>query len=407
MKAIWGLGKRDVSILIGNALDHFDTLLYGFLAPVLAPIFFPQYDPVVQLILAYSLLAASVFTRPLGALLFGMLANFKGPLVGLYLSLLGVAVTTFAIGCLPTYAGAGWFAPFGLTLLRMVRGIFAAGESTISKLYILEGKPEDGALLASYAYQSSTMAGTVFASLLVAVIGFTDEPALYWRWPFLLGGVTALAGLYLRRTVKVVGKRAGVKIGWRGLGLLWRERVGLVRVALAASFSYLTYAVPFVFMNSFVPELTDISLGAMMGANTGFLVFDLVAIPVIGYWTRSYRPVLVMAAAALVLAMTLVPLFMGLAGCSMLFVTGLRLWIVVWGLVFLGPLNVWFAKQFEGEAKYLLVGVGYNLGAATLGRSLPAVLLLLWHFTGSVIVPAGYLVVLSGLTLLALKGSRG
>src|SRR5665213_55435 len=138
--------KKDISILIGNALDRFDTSLYGFLAPVMGPIFFPHHDPVVQLLLTYATSATSLFSRPLGTFLFGMIARYKGPLCGLSYSLIGVAVTTVCIGCIPRYDVLGWLAPLSLVLMRLVRGICAAGESTIAKLYIMENKSNDRAL---------------------------------------------------------------------------------------------------------------------------------------------------------------------------------------------------------------------------------------------------------------------
>ena len=74
------LSRRDWSLLVGNALDHFDSALYGLLAPILAPLFFPHHDPVVQLILAYSVLGTSLITRPLGAFIFGVWAHKSNPM---------------------------------------------------------------------------------------------------------------------------------------------------------------------------------------------------------------------------------------------------------------------------------------------------------------------------------------
>lgn len=102
------LNRRDVSILIGNLLDHFDAGLYGFLAPVLAPLFFPNHDYVVQLILAYSVLATSLVTRPIGSIIFSILARRSGPVYSLSYSLLGAAISTAFMGLIPIYDSIGW-----------------------------------------------------------------------------------------------------------------------------------------------------------------------------------------------------------------------------------------------------------------------------------------------------------
>ena len=258
--------KKDISILIGNALDRFDTSLYGFLAPVMGPIFFPGHDPVVQLMLTYATSATSLFSRPIGTFLFGAIAREKGPLFGLLYSLIGVAVTTICIGCIPSYSVIGQLAPLSLIIIRLVRGMCAAGESTIAKLYIMENKSKDRALLASHLYQSSSMLGIIMASLAATgVIGWGHH---WWRVCFWVGGLTGLVGYALRKydsapdEIKKSALFDAYKVS--SVSLLWRNRSNLMRVAIATCFSHITYAVPFVFMNSFVPRITAITLGTMM-----------------------------------------------------------------------------------------------------------------------------------------------
>ena len=134
------LSKRDYSILIGSAVDHFDTALYSFLAPIFAQLFFPTSDPIISLILAYSVLATTIITRPLGSYIFGLIALTSGPAVSLSYSLVGVGMTTLALGFLPTYNQIGVYAPILLIILRFFSGIFSAGEISIAKLYILAEK---------------------------------------------------------------------------------------------------------------------------------------------------------------------------------------------------------------------------------------------------------------------------
>ena len=73
---MWRLTKKDISILLGNVLDHFDIALFGFFAPLLGPVFFPAYDPVVQLILTYGLSITSLLSKPIGTYLFGIILQF-------------------------------------------------------------------------------------------------------------------------------------------------------------------------------------------------------------------------------------------------------------------------------------------------------------------------------------------
>lgn len=399
--------KCDISILIGNVLDRFDTSLYGFLAPIMGPVFFPDYDPVVQLMLTYATSVTSLFSRPIGTFLFGMLAKKRGPMFSLSYSLIGVAMATVIIGCLPGYRVIGYVAPLSLVCIRMIRGICAAGESTIAKLYIMENKSERHALVASHWYQSSSMLGIIMASCAATIVSGMDHTL--WRVCFLMGGVTGFVGYFLRcyeEDVSVIQKSClfdAYQIS--NMQLLWRNRTNIMRVAIAACFSHITYAVPFVFMNSFVPLITNITLQTMMLLNTTLLMFDMVAIPIIGWLTLRYTMHNVMIYAAIILAVTVIPLFMWLPHASLMYVTFVRVWIVLWGLVFLCPLNYWVNSLFESQDKYFLVGMGNALGVATLGHMTTPICLWLWYFCGVAYAPAIYVVTVMFVTAYAVQSS--
>lgn len=395
------MNKRDASILMGNALDRFDTSLYGFLAPVLGPFFFPQYDTTVQLILTYATSAVSLFSRPLGAFLFGMCARNYGPVVSLSYSLIGVAIMTVLIGCTPGYAVIGWVAPLLLVCVRFMRGICAAGESTVAKLYIMEGKTDHHALRASYWYQSSSMFGIVMASA-VATVVIGMQPEL-WRICFWAGGLTGCAAYYMR-TCGADKKEDPHQLLYAGytyasLSLLWSNKSNVLRVAIVTIFSHMTYAVPFVFMNSFVPLITDITLQTMMMLNTSLLFFDMLAVPIMGRFSERYNARHIMISASMVLGFSIVPLFYCLPTAPLWYVTFVRLWIVFWGVLFLCPLNFWCKSLFSSSDQYFLVGMGNALGTATLGHMTTPICLWLWYVTGFAWMPAVYMALVMGLAM--------
>ena len=391
------LTKRDFSILIGHALDHFDSSIYGFLAPVLGPIFFPDHDPIVQLILIYSVMGTSIVTRPLGAFIFGMIARKHGPLYGLSYSLIGLAMTTACIGFLPGYDVVGWGAPLSLILVRMIKGIFAAGEGTIAKLSIMENKGEREARIASHFYQSAPMMGIVLASVAsLAVIAFYPEA---WRLCFWMGGLTGCGGYLLRRQAQTSPNTNTSPLfnsyQVSNLGSLWTHRSSVGCVALATGFGHLTYSIPFVFMNTFIPFITSISLETMMAFNTVLLIFDMGSIPFIGRLTLRYKGETVMLFASLALTVTLIPLFLSLPDASLGYVLFVRTWIVFWGVVFLCPLNFWFKSLFPVREQYLLVGMSGAIGAATLGRFTVPFCFWLWHLDANPLWPSLYMVVIT------------
>lgn len=397
------VSQKDCSILIGNALDHYDSAIYGFLAPILGTYFFPNYDPIVQLILTYSILGTSLITRPVGSFIFGMIARKYGPVSGMSYSLIGVAFTSVCIGFLPTHAQIGWVAPFLLTLIRMIKGIFAAGESTICKIYIMENKPAANALKASYLYQSSSMLGTILASAAVTLALQSEA----WRICFWVGGVSGLMGYFLRRYSDTsTEKQSYDSFQISKFPPFWSNRANILRVAMATGLGHITGTIPFVFMNSFVPLITTITLETMMLLNTALLVVDMFLIPLLGRVTLKYDPVKVMVLASLVLSLSIIPLFALLPDASLEFVVFVRMWIVFWGVVFLCPLNFWFKNLFPQSDQYLLVGMGGALGATTIGRATIPFCFWLWYISGWAFLPAVYMAAIMLATACVIYGKN-
>ena len=72
---------------IGNALEWFDLLIYGYLAVTISRLFFPSNDEAVSLLLALGTFGASYLVRPLGALVLGSYADRAGRKASLLVSI--------------------------------------------------------------------------------------------------------------------------------------------------------------------------------------------------------------------------------------------------------------------------------------------------------------------------------
>ena len=394
------LTKRDLSILIGNSLDHFDTAIYSFIAPVISEIFFPNYDPIVSLILTYSVFASSMFTRPIGSIIFSVIAGNKGAALALSYSLIGLSITTIAIGFIPTYATIGFFAPFILTICRMLQGIFAEGEKVIAKLYILENKLHVQAVKASTLYQFSSMVGIILASLtgmLLINYNYSD----YWRLCFILGGGVGITGCNLRKYAYRV-EIDQIKPLYDEIKLVRNNKLKIFSVAVVSCFSYVTYSIVFIVMNNFVPGVTSISLEVMMSYNTILLVIDAGMLLLIGYLIREYNSTRVMMISTIVLFITIVPLWRNIDGSSLWYVNCVRFWIITIGVFFACSINLWINSLFTNEDKYLLSGIGEAIGSSV-GRLTPVLCMMLWHFTKFSISIALYIATIALLTLWIIK----
>jgi MFS family permease len=97
---------------VGSALEWYDFFLYGTAAAlVFGDLFFPKSDPLVGTLLALLTFGVGFVVRPLGGIIFGIMGDRYGRKPVLVITLLMIGVGTTAIGLLPTYETAGYWAP--------------------------------------------------------------------------------------------------------------------------------------------------------------------------------------------------------------------------------------------------------------------------------------------------------
>src|SRR4030095_16559679 len=89
--------------------------------------FFPDNDPMTQLIMSYGNFAAGFIVRPIGGMIFGHIGDQWGRKTALVLTILLMAIPTTIIGLIPTYATWGIWAPIALVFMRMLQGLSMGG----------------------------------------------------------------------------------------------------------------------------------------------------------------------------------------------------------------------------------------------------------------------------------------
>src|SRR5256714_5654280 len=128
-KAGMSIGKVALASAIGTTIEWYDFFLYGVVTPiVLNKLFFPNYDPIVGTLLAYTTFFVGFISRPIGGIIFGHYGDRIRRKTVLVLTLLIMGIATFLIGLLPTYASVGIWAPAMLLVLRIFQGIGIGGE---------------------------------------------------------------------------------------------------------------------------------------------------------------------------------------------------------------------------------------------------------------------------------------
>jgi len=187
---------------LGTVFEWYDFYLYGLLAGIFSTKFFSGVNEVTAFIFALAAFAAGFAVRPFGALVFGRLGDLVGRKHTFLITMGIMGGSTFLVGCLPSYATWGVWAPVSLVALRLLQGLALGGEYGGAATYVAENSPQGKRGLYTSFIQTTATLG-LFAALLV-VIGvresFGEEFFKDWGWrvPFWLSIILLAVSLWIR-----------------------------------------------------------------------------------------------------------------------------------------------------------------------------------------------------------------
>jgi MFS transporter, MHS family, proline/betaine transporter len=195
------LRRMIVAAMIGNVLEWFDFVVYGFFAVTIAEVFFPLHDPTAQMLVTWGTFGLAYFVRPLGAIVVGSYTDRAGRKAGLLLSIALMMVGTTLMALTPGYATIGLAAPILIIFARLLQGFSVGGEFGSAVSFLTEHAGARRGFSASWAFATGGMI-TVLASLFGVTLTtlLTHDQLLTWGWrlPYIFGMLVGPAGLYIR-----------------------------------------------------------------------------------------------------------------------------------------------------------------------------------------------------------------
>lgn len=196
------IGTIALASAIGTTIEWYDFFLFGVVTPlVLNKLFFPNFDPLVGTLLAYTTFFVGFISRPIGGIIFGHYGDRIGRKAVLVLTILIMGIATFLIGLLPTYASVGIWAPIMLLFLRIFQGIGIGGEWGGAVLMAVEHSPAGRRGFYGSWPQIGVPAGLLLSSGMVYLLSYLPEADFFswgWRVAFLISALLVAVGLYIR-----------------------------------------------------------------------------------------------------------------------------------------------------------------------------------------------------------------
>jgi len=396
-------------VTVGNALEWYDFAVYAFLTSVIGRVMFPTGNPTASLLLSAGTFGVGFLTRPVGALVFGHVADHRGRKVALLATFGLMGVATLAIGLIPPFSELGIAAPALVVLARLLQGLATGGVIGGATAMLTEHAPAGRAgFYASWQAASQAGAlllGSLLVALLAAALSTEQMDAWGWRAPFWASILIVPLGLYFRRRgtdPEQFTERPPYTTS--PLSMLWRAHLAAVArgFGLTIIWTVSTYFF-FVYVPLYAHTTLQLSMSATLFSNSLALACMLVTAPLAGYASDRLGRYPVMVAAALAIVLLVSP------GLSLLLrhpqLGVLAMFQAVSGVLvalFVGPAPAAMAELFPVGVRSSGVGVAYNLSVIVFGGFAPFINTALVAHTGNPTSPAWYVIASCGLSLATL-----
>ena len=418
--AVSGLRKVVVASMAGTVVEWYEFFLYGTAATlVFNKVFFAKGTSDLDAILAaFVTYAVGFAARPLGGVVFGHFGDKYGRKKLLQFSILLVGAATFLMGCLPTFAQIGYWAPALLVVLRFIQGFAVGGEWGGAVLLVAEHSPDPKRGFWSSWPQAGVPVGNMLATvvLLALTATLTEASFLSWGWriAFWLSAVVVLVGYYIRTKVsdapifvEAQQEAEQIKAGSYGVVEVLRRYPRGVFTAMGLRVAenimyYLVVTFSITYLKVQVhADTSDILWWLLVAHFVHFIV-----IPQVGRLSDRFgrRPVyLVGAIGAGAWGFFAFPMMS--SGRYQLIMAAIIIGLVIHALMY-APQPAMMAEMFPTRMRYSGVSLGYQVTAIFAGSLAPIIAVKLLEVYRSPLPIAIYLAGAAGITLIALAFTR-
>ncbi|HEX4615424.1 MAG TPA: MFS transporter [Stellaceae bacterium] len=399
-----------IAASVGNAMEWFDFLVYGYFAVTIAKVFFPSGDETASLLAALGTFGVSYVVRPIGAIIIGAYTDRAGRRAGLTLSILLMVIGTTMTAVMPGYATLGLAAPILILVARLLQGFSVGGEFGSAVTFLAEQTASRKGFVASWQWASTGITGLLASIFGIALTStLSPEQLVEWGWriPFLFGILVGPAGLYIRRRLDETPEYVEIRPTRTPVRDVLREHPIECLLALGASVvsnssAYIILYIPTYAMQQLhLPQVTGFTATLVGGVVLG------VASPFAGHLSDRFGRGGILAGTAWLFLLTTYPIFYLMAAfpslATAIFAAG---WLSLVKAGYSGVLPSQLAELFPPQVRGIGVSLSFAVAVTIFGGFTPFVATWLIARTGNNLSPSFYIMFTAALSIIALAFVR-
>jgi MFS transporter, MHS family, proline/betaine transporter len=398
-----------IAASVGNALEWFDFLIYGYFAVTISKVFFPVGDETVSLLVTLGTFGLAYLVRPLGAIVLGAYADRAGRKAALMLSILLMMIGTTTMAVIPSYEAIGIAAPVTVLLARLIQGFSVGGEFGSATAYLVEHSKNRKGFMASWQWASQGLTGLVASGFGVALTSIlAPDQLLSWGWrvPFFFGLLIGPVGLYIRSRMLETPEFAAAKRTDAPIRTLLAGQPGAVLIAIGASIisnssNYLILYIPtYAVSQLHLPPATGF-IATLVGA----IILGSVAL-IAGHWSDKIGRTRIMFVMTVLFLVTSYPIFAAMVAYPSLATAILAAgWLSLVKAGYSGVLPSLLSELFPTETRAIAMSFSYSVSVTIFGGFAPFVATWLIAQTGDKLSPSYYLMATSVLSMIAIAAA--
>ncbi|CAG4889472.1 MFS transporter [Paraburkholderia gardini] len=399
-----------VAASIGNALEWFDLVVYGFFAVTISKLFFPAGNDTVSLLVTLGTFGVSFFMRPLGAIVLGAYADRAGRKAALTLSILLMMAGTLIIAVLPVYGTIGLAAPVILVLARLMQGFSAGGEFGSATAFLAEHVPGRRGFFASWQIASqglTTLLAALFGVVLTGKLSPEQMMSWGWRVPFVFGLLIGPVAWYIRTRLDETPEFLAAETTTTPL----RDTFASHKLRLVIAMGLVVLGTVSTYLVLFMPTYGVKQLGLSPSVSFAAILLvgaiQLVFSPVVGHLSDRHGRTGIMLASAVLLLVLIYPAFAYLVAHPT-FETLIAIQIVFAFLMtgYFGALPGLLSEIFPVATRTTGMSLAYNIAVTVFGGFGPFIIAWLISATGTKTAPSFYMMFAAVISLVALIAAR-